>query len=92
MLKSIFFSAHLEAYVLYKTLLDEHTLNVISYVLFGFLFDMQISLRLKIQSFSVSRASFENFTLLVEVECSAVWKMVVSALYNKMRMCVFNTC
>ena len=40
-------------------------------------FDMQISLILKIQSISVKKSSCENLSLLAEAKCHAVWKMIV---------------
>ena len=48
-------------------------------VLVGFLFDMHISLILKIQSLSVWKLSCENFSLLAEAKCHAVWKMIVGS-------------
>ena len=38
---------------------------------------MQISLILKIQSLYVWKSSYENFSLLAEAKCHAVWKMIV---------------
>ena len=46
-------------------------------VLVDFLFDMQLSLILKIQSLSVWKSSCENFSLLAEAKCHTVWKMIV---------------
>ena len=46
-------------------------------VLVDFLFDMQISLILKIQSLYVWKSSCENFSLLAAAKCHIVWKMIV---------------
>ena len=53
------------------------TLNVIGHCIVWFLFDMHISLRLKIQSLSLLWSSCENFRPLDEAKCHAVWKMIV---------------
>ena len=45
-------------------------------VLAGFLFDIQISLILKIQSIYVYKSSWENLSLLAEAKRHAVWKMI----------------
>ena len=55
-------------------------------VLVGFLFDIQISLILKIQSLSVWTSSCENFGLLAEAKCHTVWKMIV--LYKSYGLCL----
>ena len=47
-------------------------------VLVGFLFDMQISLILKFNHYLC-----ENFGLLAEAKCHAVWKMIVYSLFAK---------
>ena len=52
-------------------------MNTIGQHIVGFLFDMQISLILKIQSLSVWKSSCENFCLLAEAKYHAVWKMIV---------------
>ena len=44
---------------------------------FWFVFDMVISLRLKIQSLSLLWSSCENFRPLAEAKCHTVWKMIV---------------
>ena len=51
-------------------------------VFVDFLFDMQISLILKIQSLYVWKLSCENFSLLAEAKCHTVWKMIVCIQYS----------
>ena len=55
---------------------NAHCVRLVS-VLVDFLFDMQISLILKIQSLSVWKLSCENISLLAEAKCHTVWKMIV---------------
>ena len=63
-------------FVYYKTVLDTH-LNAIGHFIVCFVFDMLISLRLKIQSLSLLWSSCENFRPLAEAKCHTVWKMIV---------------
>ena len=54
-----------------------HTPNAIGYCIVYFVFDMLISLILKIQSLSLLWSSCENFRPLAEAKCHTVWKMIV---------------
>ena len=54
-----------------------YTSNAIGHCIVYFVFDMLISLRLKIQSLSLLWSSCENFRSLAEAKCHTVWKMIV---------------
>ena len=49
---------------------------------YWFVIDMQISLRLKIQSLALLWSSCEKFTLLAKLECHAFLKMIVCVPIN----------
>ena len=54
-----------------------YTSNAIGHCIVYFVFDMLISLRLKIQSLSLLWSPCENFRPLAEAKCHTLWKMIV---------------
>ena len=52
---------------------------MIGHCIVWFVSDIQISLRVKIQSLSLLLSSCENFRPLAEAKCHVVWKMIVNA-------------
>ena len=67
-----------------------HTLNVIGHCIGRFLFDMQISLILKIQSLSLLWSSCENFRPLAEAKFHAVWKIIVITRGFSFNLTIFS--
>lgn len=58
-------------------------------MLASFLFDMQISLSLKIQSIPYLKTKCEDFSLRAEVMYQIVWKLIVSGFVYFQKECVF---
>ena len=61
-----------------------HTLNAIGHCIVWFVFDVQISLRSKIQSLSLLWSLCKNFRPLAEAKCHAVWQMIVPSIFLKL--------
>ena len=81
--KSNFFMHCLLYWSVYFFLLQNrarHTPNAIGHCIVYIVFDMLISLRLKIQSLSLLWSSCENFRPLAEAKCHTVWKMIVAKI------------
>ena len=58
-------------------------------MLASFLFYMQRSLSLKIQSISLLKTKCEDVSLRAEVKYHIVWKLIVSGLVYFQKECVF---
>ena len=67
-----------------------HTPNTIGHCTVWFVFDMQISLILKIQSLSLLWSLCENFRPLAEVKCHAVWKIIVITRGFSFNLTIFS--
>ena len=68
----------------------QHTPNAIGHCIVWFVFDMQISLILKIQSLSLLWSLCENFRPLAEAKCQAVWKMIVITRGFSFNLTIFS--